>query len=230
MNLEHNPLPPRRSRHTRPKASFSFKKWIQPGLYLFGFVFFGLIGFELYRANIPNESVASGSVEVKDVEGKEVSKAITTSQGSKAGEKEPVSVVLTPTPDSNANVTTPPDKVKTIESKPVEPTVKSTTSAQTAAVSPVPAKTSTGTTVSKTNQITSTSPIKVATPGKPTSTPPVTKSKIVKHVVKKGETLFMLSRKYYGNNSNVRRIAKYNGLHSEAGLVEGRVVLVPLVQ
>nr|WP_256434390.1 LysM peptidoglycan-binding domain-containing protein [Brevibacillus sp. HB1.3] len=108
--------------------------------------------------------------------------------------------------------------------------VKPTTSVQTAVVSPVPAKTSTGTTVSRTNQITSTSPSTVAAPGKPASTPPVTKSKIVKHVVKKGETLFMLSRKYYGNNSNVRRIAKYNGLHSEAGLVEGRVVLVPLVQ
>ncbi|ASJ53389.1 peptidoglycan-binding protein LysM [Brevibacillus formosus] len=225
MNLEHNPLPPRRSRHTRPQASFSFKKWIQPGLYLFGFVFFGVIGLELYRANIPHESAASGSVEVKDV-----SKANTTSQGSKAGEKEPVSVILDSTPDPNASVINPPDKAKTTESKPVETAVKATTSVQTPAVSPVPAQTSTGTPVSKKNQITSTSASKVATPGKQASTPPATKSKVVKHVVKKGETLFMLSRKYYGNNSNVRRIANYNGLHSEAGLVEGKIVLVPLVQ
>ncbi|MGG4453109.1 LysM peptidoglycan-binding domain-containing protein [Brevibacillus porteri] len=225
MNLEHNPLPPRRSRHTRPKATFSFKKWIQPGLYLFGFVFFGLVGLELYRANVPHESAASGSVEVKDV-----SKASTTSQRSKAGEKEPVSVVLPATPDPSASVTTPPAKVKTIESKPVEPTVKATTSVQTPVVSPVPAQTSTGTPVNKANQIASTSTSKVATPGKQASTPPTTKSKVVKHVVKKGETLFMLSRKYYGNNSNVGRIARYNGLHSEAGLVAGKIVMVPLLQ
>ncbi|MDC0759892.1 MULTISPECIES: LysM peptidoglycan-binding domain-containing protein [Brevibacillus] len=225
MNLEHNPLPPRRSRHTRPKASFSFKKWIQPGLYLFGLVFFGLIGLELYRANVPHESAASGSVEVKDV-----SKASTTSQGSKAGEKEPVSVVLDATPDPSASVTTPPAKVKTIESKSIEPAVKAVTSVQTPAVSPVPAQTSTGTPVNKANQIASTSTSKVAIPGKQASTPPTTKSKVVKHVVKKGETLFMLSRKYYGNNSNVGRIAKYNRLHSEAGLVEGKIVWIPLLQ
>ncbi|MGF9904993.1 LysM peptidoglycan-binding domain-containing protein [Brevibacillus porteri] len=215
MNLEHNPLPPRRSRHTRPNASFTFKKWIQPGLYLFGFVFFGLIGLELYRANVPHESAASGSVEVKDV-----SKANTTSQGSKAGEKEPDSVVLPATPDPNASVTHPPAKAKTTESKPVEPAVKATTSVQTPAVSTAPAQPSTGTPVNKAPQI----------PGKQPSTPPTTKSKVVKHVVKRGETLFMLSRKYYGNNSNVGRIARYNGLHSEAGLVEGKIVFVPLVQ
>ncbi|MED1918688.1 LysM peptidoglycan-binding domain-containing protein [Bacillus thuringiensis] len=225
MNLEHNPLPPRRSRHTRPTASFSFKKWIQPGLYLFGFVFFGLIGLELYRANVPHESAASGSVEVK-----EASKASTTSQGSKAGEKEPVSVVLPATLDPNASVTNPPAKVKTTESKPVEHAVKATTSLQTPAVSTVPAQTSTGTPVDKAPQIASTSTSKVATPGKQASTPSTAKSKVVKHVVKKGETLFMLSRKYYGNNSNVGRIARYNGLHSEAGLVEGKIVMVPLVQ
>jgi nucleoid-associated protein YgaU len=222
VNLEHNPLPPRRSRHTRPKASFSFKKWIQPGLYLFGFVFFGLIGLELYRANVPHESAASGSVEVKDV-----SKANTTSQGS---EKEPLSVVLHDRPDPNASVTNSPAKVKTTVSKPVEPAVKATTSVQTPAVSTAPAQTSTGTPVNKATQVASTSTSQIATPGKQASTPATTKSKVVKHVVKKGETLFMLSRKYYGNNSNVGRIARYNGLHLEAGLVEGRIVFVPLVQ
>ncbi|GED56216.1 LysM peptidoglycan-binding domain-containing protein [Brevibacillus formosus] len=225
MNLEHNPLPPRRSRHTRPKASFSFKKWIQPGLYLFGFVFFGLIGLELYRANVAHESAASGNVEVKDV-----SKANTTSQGSEAGEKEPVSVVLPSKPDPNASVIPPPPKAKTTDSKPVEPAVKATTSIQTSAVSPVQTQASTGTPVNKAKQIASPSTSKAATLGKTATTPTATKSKVVKHVVKKGETLFMLSRKYYGNNSNVRRIAKYNGLHSEAGLVEGKIVLVPLVQ
>ena len=38
----------------------------------------------------------------------------------------------------------------------------------------------------------------------------------------------MLSRKYFGNNSNVSRIARYNGFHPETQLVEGKVVFVPL--
>ncbi|MFF0826840.1 LysM peptidoglycan-binding domain-containing protein [Brevibacillus sp. NPDC003359] len=224
MNLEHNPLPPRRSRHTRPKASFSFKKWIQPGLFLFGFVFFGLIGLELYRANVPHGSAATGSVKVE-----EVNKTSTTSQGNKTGEKEPVSVILPSTPEPNVSVTTPPAKAKTIEVKPVQSAVKATASVQKPAVSPTPPQTPTGTPVNKANQNASTTS-KAATPGKQASTPPTAKSKVVKHVVKKGETLFMLSRKYYGNNSNVGRIANYNGLHTGSGLVEGKVVLVPLAQ
>lgn len=54
--------------------------------------------------------------------------------------------------------------------------------------------------------------------------------KTIRHVVKKGETLFMLSRKYYGNNANVSRIARYNGFHTETQLTEGNVVMIPISQ
>lgn len=37
----------------------------------------------------------------------------------------------------------------------------------------------------------------------------------------------MLSRKYYGNNSGVSRIAKYNGFHEETQLIAGKVVMSP---
>ncbi|MFS0555505.1 LysM peptidoglycan-binding domain-containing protein [Brevibacillus sp. 179-C9.3 HS] len=227
MNLEQNPLPPRRSRHTRPKASFSIKKWIQPGLLLFGFVFFGLIGLELYRANAPHESAASGTVEFNEV-GK--SNVAANTQGKNAGEKEPASVVLPSTPDPNASVDNTPAKTKTTESNQAEPVVKATASTEKPAMSQTTSTAPTGTNVNKTSQTAKSSSSKEATPGKQATMTPSAKAKVVKHVVKKGETLFMLSRQYYGNNSNVARIAKYNGLHAESGLTEGKVVLVPLTQ
>jgi nucleoid-associated protein YgaU len=54
--------------------------------------------------------------------------------------------------------------------------------------------------------------------------------KVVRHVVQKGETLFKLSRQYYGNNSGVARIARYNGFSPDTELVMGKVILIPLSQ
>jgi len=50
----------------------------------------------------------------------------------------------------------------------------------------------------------------------------------VRHVVQKGDTLYKLSRQYYGNNSGVARIARYNGFSPDTQLVVGKVVLIPL--
>ncbi|WP_228728134.1 LysM peptidoglycan-binding domain-containing protein [Brevibacillus composti] len=47
------------------------------------------------------------------------------------------------------------------------------------------------------------------------------------HKVKKGETLFQLSRLYYGHNSGVKKIASYNGISADAQLVEGQIVKIP---
>lgn len=58
--------------------------------------------------------------------------------------------------------------------------------------------------------------------------PAAAQSKTVKHVVVKGDTLFKLSRQYYGNNSGVSRIASYNGLAADAQLRIGTVVTIPL--
>jgi nucleoid-associated protein YgaU len=67
-----------------------------------------------------------------------------------------------------------------------------------------------------------------APPKQPSATP--AKPKALRHVVKKGETLYQLSRKYYGNQSGVKRIARYNGFGIDHELSEGEVVLIPLTQ
>ncbi|MDA5106905.1 LysM peptidoglycan-binding domain-containing protein [Brevibacillus thermoruber] len=52
--------------------------------------------------------------------------------------------------------------------------------------------------------------------------------KAKRHVVQKGDTLYKLSRLYYGNNGGVTRIAGYNGLSPEAQLKAGDVLTIPL--
>ncbi|MGD8189164.1 LysM peptidoglycan-binding domain-containing protein [Brevibacillus ginsengisoli] len=54
------------------------------------------------------------------------------------------------------------------------------------------------------------------------------KPKLARHRVEAGDTLFKLSRKYYGNVSGVDRIARYNHLNPDEPLPTGRVVYVPL--
>ncbi|MFM1652753.1 LysM peptidoglycan-binding domain-containing protein [Brevibacillus sp. B_LB10_24] len=51
--------------------------------------------------------------------------------------------------------------------------------------------------------------------------------KVKRHVVKQGETLYQLSRLYYGNETNVKRIARYNGISAEAKLAVGQVISIP---
>ncbi len=50
---------------------------------------------------------------------------------------------------------------------------------------------------------------------------------VVKHLTKPGDTLFKLSRQYYGNNFAVNRIANYNGLNRSEPLKPGKVLLIP---
>lgn len=63
------------------------------------------------------------------------------------------------------------------------------------------------------------------------STPPQSKEKaasqVIKHTVKKGDTLFALSRRYYGNNQGWKRIAQYNGLNPDEPLPIGKVLSIP---
>ncbi|WP_019122932.1 LysM peptidoglycan-binding domain-containing protein [Brevibacillus massiliensis] len=51
--------------------------------------------------------------------------------------------------------------------------------------------------------------------------------KVKRHVVKQGETLYQLSRLYYGNQTSVKRIARYNGISPEAKLTVGQVISIP---
>ncbi|QDX93747.1 LysM domain-containing protein [Brevibacillus laterosporus] len=52
------------------------------------------------------------------------------------------------------------------------------------------------------------------------------KSKLYK--VKKGDNLHKISRTYYGSNNGVERIANFNGLNTEAPLLEGKTLYIPV--
>lgn len=52
------------------------------------------------------------------------------------------------------------------------------------------------------------------------------KSKLYK--VKKGDNLHKISRTYYGSNNGVKRIANFNGLNTEAPLLEGKTLYIPV--
>lgn len=198
-------LPPRRSRAVqRKKQKVSLKRIIQGGLIVFGTLFFGLIGLELYQAKNVNP--------VKPV----VASIPDSSSTETAPENQNQTSVASQQPSNEA---TPPSNEESTEPKaevkPAEPVavtapqpsapVQAAPAPQTAA--PVPA-----------------APSPVASETQTSSEQP----KTVRHVVEKGDTLFKLSRKYYGNNSGVSRIARYNGLTADAQLTTGNVVIIPL--
>ncbi|MGE5701537.1 MAG: LysM peptidoglycan-binding domain-containing protein [Clostridia bacterium] len=56
------------------------------------------------------------------------------------------------------------------------------------------------------------------------------KPKAVKHVVQKGETLIQLSRKYYGNQRSINKIAAYNNINPNAALPIGKVLYIPVAR
>ncbi|MGG1659613.1 LysM peptidoglycan-binding domain-containing protein [Brevibacillus sp. NRS-1366] len=212
MNIEPNELPPRRSRHTQRKVNVSLKKWFQSGLVIFGALFFGVIVIELYQAQVSRES-AKPSAAVLTVEQPPSVTSQTDGQvqgGEDKEQKETAAQEGKQAPELKPEVPAPSQS-----SEPVTPSAQSVSD-------PSPS--------SKQTPGTAVTPL-----AKPASAPVVTpakspaeKPKAIRHVVQKGETLYMLSRKYYGNNNNVVRIAKYNGFHAETQLTAGRVVMVPI--
>ncbi|KQL49263.1 hypothetical protein AN963_05710 [Brevibacillus choshinensis] len=215
MSIEQTGLPPRRSRNQRTSRTISLKKLIQSGLVVFGALFFGLIGIELYQAKVSHPTAAEGSPVVKTEEPTNVQTTPTTEQATASESATLPAIVEQPTqtaPSSAQAQPTPP---------PVGPSTAQKSGSSTsshAGTTEVTGKTA--------------SVAKPATDAgkKGTSGAVAEKPKAVKHVVRKGETLYMLSRKYYGNNANVARIANYNGISLEAQLTEGKVVMVPLFQ
>ncbi|WP_312108651.1 LysM peptidoglycan-binding domain-containing protein [Brevibacillus reuszeri] len=216
MNLEPNQLPPRSSRHTQRKVNVSFTKWIRSGLVVFGAVFIGVILIELYQAQLTHESEKPGAPSSPMVTVSET----TTDNIASASQEENVTskaeVANSAAPIVQETKTVPETKVVEKTEVPQNSTTvqpasqpSATTEPKTAPTASPPAKPAyTATTV-------------------PASTP-APKPKAIKHVVQKGETLYMLSRKYYGNNLNVSRIAKYNGFQADTQLTAGKVVMVPI--
>lgn len=206
MSLERTGLPPRGSRTKKSTGTISLKKWIQSGLILFGALFFGLIGVELYQAKTGQPTDAGAPVVNADV----TTPAQTASPAAE-GQAAPASASAAPQEPAAAAASETGAVVPAASAASATQTATDATKGQ-AQAAPASATKAPSATQGKTN---------TAADKKP---------KAIRHVVQKGETLYMLSRKYYGNNSNVARIAKYNGLSAEAQLTAGTVVLVPLLQ
>ena len=199
MNEIQSGLPPRNSRGTQRKSGrVSFKRVIQGGLILFGALFFGLIGLELYHAQGGSQSAVPN--QSVDSEAKpSVDSAAQEEQQPPAHNTEELS--QTPVTDSDQGEAPATSAVTT----PVTDAVTETTALTPSAVQ-------------------ASAPQEQATSPEPAAAQP----KTVKHVVVKGDTLFKLSRQYYGNNSGASRIASYNGLAADAQLRIGTVVTIPL--
>ncbi|WP_289136134.1 LysM peptidoglycan-binding domain-containing protein [uncultured Brevibacillus sp.] len=212
MNLEPNQLPPRRSRHTQRKVNFSFTKWVRSGLVVFGAVFFGVILVELYQAQVSHEA-AKPSTQVLTVSEPTTDNIASAGQAENAAAKEQGAAVSTPTVQETKTTETKVDAK-------LDPPSVSTPSVQ-------PASQPSATGEPKPTQ-TASVPVKPTNPSAASASAPTPKPKAIRHVVQKGETLYMLSRKYYGNNLNVSRIAKYNGFHANTQLTAGKIVMVPL--
>ncbi|WP_103105280.1 LysM peptidoglycan-binding domain-containing protein [Brevibacillus reuszeri] len=214
MNLEPNQLPPRRSRHTQRKVNFSFTKWVRSGLVVFGAVFFGVILVELYQAQVSHQAAKLGTPNLTVSEP-------TTDNIASAGQAENAAGNALGAAASTSTVqegkTVPETKVDATINVPPVSTPPSVQQVSQPSPSAEPKSSPTENVPAKHNNAT------VAP-----ATAPAPKPKVIRHVVQKGETLYMLSRKYYGNNLNVSRIAKYNGFHADTQLTAGKIVMVPL--
>lgn len=198
-------LPPRRSRAIqRKKQKVSLKRIIQGGLILFGTLFFGLIGLELYQAKNANpvQSEASSIPDSSSTETTPGNQGQTSTTSPQPSNEAP--------PPTNAESTEPK-----AEAKPAVPVV---------APAPQPSTPVQAVPTPQTATPEPAAPAPVESETQTSSAQP----KTVRHVVEKGDTLFKLSRKYYGNNSGVSRIARYNGLAADAQLTTGNVVIIPL--
>ncbi|MFB0830279.1 LysM peptidoglycan-binding domain-containing protein [Brevibacillus laterosporus] len=105
------------------------------------------------------------------------------------------------------------------------------TVASTAKSTVKPTSTSAPTT-NKTTAEQKTSPTSVPASNKPETTvseeKPAKKIKSKLYKVKRGDNLHKISRAYYGNNNGVKRIATFNGLNTEAPLIEGKTLYIPV--
>ncbi|MFD2371804.1 LysM peptidoglycan-binding domain-containing protein [Brevibacillus sp. GCM10020057] len=222
------------------------KKWIQSGLVLFGAVFFSVIAIELYQANTNHTKGTDAPVVTAEPPAKATAPLpAADSNSAQTMPKEAEKSQNTTTASANGQTASAASNGVSPEAAPAI----RTGSAGSAAAVPADASSasqSPATSVTKgapaaTGNMDAAAPASrsstkaaIATAGAPAQTKGSSagskKPKSIRHVVQKGETLYMLSRKYYGNNSNVARIAKYNGLSLEAQLKAGAVVFVPLLQ
>lgn len=211
-------LPPRRLRHKR--ARLSYKTVLGSGLAVFGTLFLTLVVVELYQAHQTQSVTAPlGKNE--------------TAQEERAADGQASDFAHA---DGSAALPTPPAGSTAVgggEGKRAAATTKIASSgslpdgssstgakavAGAAAEKPAAGNTNGATTPASSQPTSSSGAVPAAKPA----------PKVKRHVVQKGDTLYKLSRLYYGNNGGVTRIAGYNGLSPEAQLKAGDVLTIPL--
>jgi nucleoid-associated protein YgaU len=208
-------LPPRRLRHKRGRLSY--KAVLSSGLAIFGSLFLVLVAAELYQAhqtssNPPGnetaraEQAAAGQPSaIAQADGSAPSASPVGSAAVSGGEGGQAAAIV----NNPSSGSLPNESAQT----------KANAVAGTASEKPA---------TEQTNATTPASFGHTSSSGKVQAAKPAPKPKVKHHVVQKGETLFMLSRLYYGNNGGVSRIARYNGISPEAKLKAGDVLSIPL--
>lgn len=213
--LDVHELPPRRLRHKRGRLSY--KDVLSSGLAIFGSLFLVLVAAELYQAhqtlsNPPAnetaraEQAAAGQPSaIAQADGSAPSASPVGSAAVSGGEGGQAAAIV----NNPSSGSLPNESAQT----------KANAVAGTASEKPA---------TEQTNATTPASFGHTSSSGKVQAAKPAPKPKVKHHVVQKGETLFMLSRLYYGNNGGVSRIARYNGISPEAKLKAGDVLSIPL--
>jgi nucleoid-associated protein YgaU len=213
--LDVHELPPRRLRHKRGRLSY--KAVLSSGLAIFGSLFLVLVAAELYQAhqtssNPPGnetaraEQAAAGQPSaIAQADGSAPSASPVGSAAVSGGEGGQAAAIV----NNPSSGSLPNESAQT----------KANAVAGTASEKPA---------TEQTNATTPASFGHTSSSGKVQAAKPAPKPKVKRHVVQKGETLFMLSRLYYGNNGGVSRIARYNGISPEAKLKAGDVLSIPL--
>lgn len=218
-------LPSRKLRHSNRKAS-PLSRLLTLGVILFGSIFILFILYELILAQSSdaNEGLHIVKISQSGVQGSgesaetAASEAIPASAGVAENQEGKANTKQQAASTSESTVT--PSKA---EPKPTD--VKKAPTPQT----PTPAaKTASQTAATPTPQQAKTTPTTEKTQPPEKSEKPKPKIESIRHVVQKGETLIQLSRKYYGNQSSVRKIAAFNGLSPDNALPIGKVLYIPV--
>lgn len=215
-------LPPRRNRLARRQKERRMRFFLA-GLYLFGAIAIGQIGYELYLAskNMPTVNYHADK-ETTIAEVQKEGDPGNTSQAPNATPEGDASATVAKTSPAAMNPGTSPNSnsggVSTLGGNAVsqpKPTANTLVAKQVPVQKPV------------TQPVTQ--PVTKKTQTQPQTTAQQTdKPRLVRHRVVAGDTLFKLSRAYYGNGMGVERIARQNHLNLEAPLPIGRVIYIPM--
>jgi len=207
------PMMSRKLRHAKQK-SFSYLGYLKLGIVVFGTLFAGLVVFELMRAST---TVQPDQADKPAMEDRQVAPPAPAVKESPALAETPVAAVdeMTASKDEKTGTSAP------------------------LAASPGPSNLSTPSTsapassAAKTAEETTALAQEAESAGKKaeavkSAQPPAAKPKVIRYVVQPGDTLFKLSRRYYGNGRGVDNIARYNGIDPNGQLPAGKVLMIPL--